>query len=127
VARFYRDYVELMAHFDRVLPGRVYRMVYERTVDDFEAEVRGLLAHCGLPFDERCLRFHENDRAVRTASSEQVRRPIYQEGKDQWRNFAEFLRPAERILGAVVSDYPATPYDDWSVRLRSRFNNWRGQ
>ena len=125
IARFYRDYVELMAHFDLVLPGRVHRMVYERTVDEFEAEVRALLAACGLPFDERCLRFHENERAVRTASSEQVRRPIYQDGKHQWRNFAEFLRPAERVLGAVLTDYPATPYDDWSVRLRSRFTTWR--
>jgi hypothetical protein len=127
IGRFYRDYVQLMAHFDRVLPGRVHRMVYERTVDDFETEVRGLLAHCGLPFDARCLRFHENDRAVRTASSEQVRRPIYAEAKDQWRRFAEFLGPLERELGPVLSSYPATPYDDWSVRLRSRFNAWRGR
>jgi predicted Zn-dependent protease len=127
IARYYRDYVELMAHFDRVLPGRVHRSIYERVVDDFESEVRALLAYCGLPFDERCLRFHENDRAVRTASSEQVRRPIYREGKDQWRNYAEWLRPAERVLGAVLGAYPATPYDDWSVRLRSRLTQWRGQ
>jgi hypothetical protein len=127
IGRCYRDYVRLMAHFDRVLPGRVHRMIYERTVDDFEAEVRGLLDHCGLPFDERCLRFHENDRPVRTASSEQVRRPIYREAKDHWRNYAEFLGPLERSLGSVLRDYPATPYDDWSVRLRSRFNSWRGQ
>jgi tetratricopeptide (TPR) repeat protein len=127
IGRYYRDYVELMAHVDRVLPGRVHRMIYERTVDDFEAEVRGLLAACGLPFDERCLRFHENDRPVRTASSEQVRRPIYSEGKDHWRNYAAFLGPLERALGPVLSNYPATPYDDWSSRLRSRFNTWRGQ
>ena len=127
IGRYYCDYVELMAHFDRVLPGRVQRMIYERTVDDLESEVRGLLAHCGLPFDERCLRFHENERAVRTASSEQVRRPIYQDGKEHWRNYAEFLAPLERVLGAVLSDYPATPYDDLSVRLRSRFNQWRSR
>jgi tetratricopeptide (TPR) repeat protein len=127
VGRYYRDYVALMAHFDRVLPGRVHRVIYERLVDDFEAEVRKLLDYCGLPFDERCLRFHENERAVRTASSEQVRRPIYAEGKDHWRHFAEFLGPLERALGPVLSAYPATPHDDWSVRLRSRFNSWRGQ
>jgi len=125
IGHCYRDYVELMAHFDRVLPGRVYRALYERTVDDLETQVRALLGYCGLPFDERCLRFHENDRAVRTASSEQVRRPIYQEGKEQWRNFAEFLRPLERALGPVLSAYPVTPHDDWSVRLRSRFTSWR--
>jgi tetratricopeptide (TPR) repeat protein len=127
IAHYYRDYVELMAHFDRVLPGRVHRSIYERVVDDFESEVRALLAYCDLPFDERCLHFYENDRAVRTASSEQVRRPIYREGKDQWRNYAEWLRPAERVLGAVLGAYPATPYDDWSVRLRSRLTQWRGQ
>jgi len=127
IGRYYRDYVELMAHFDRVLPGRVHRMIYERTVDDFEPEVRRLLDYCGLPFDARCLRFYENDRVVRTASSEQVRRPIYREGKDHWRSYAEFLRPLERALGPVLSAYPATPYDDWSVRLRSGFNSWRSK
>ncbi|HEU4427739.1 MAG TPA: sulfotransferase, partial [Myxococcota bacterium] len=119
IGRYYRDYVELMAHFDRVLPGRVHRAIYERTVDDFETEVRGLLAYCGLPFDERCLRFHENERAVRTASSEQVRQPLYREGKDHWRHYSEWLKPLERALGPVLSAYPATPHDDWSVRLRS--------
>src|SRR5690606_28962088 len=80
IGRYYRDYVELMAHFAAVLPGRVHRVIYESMVDDTEAQVRSLLAYCGLPFDERCLRFYENDRAVRTASSEQVRRPIYRDG-----------------------------------------------
>ncbi len=73
IGRYYRDYVDLMAHFDRVLPGRVHRVIYERMVDDTESEVRRLLEYCGLPFEEACLRFYENDRAVRTASSEQVR------------------------------------------------------
>jgi hypothetical protein len=73
------------------------------------------------------LRFYENERPVRTASSEQVRRPIYPEGKDHWRNYAELLGPLERALGPVLSAYPATPYDDWSVRLRSRLNSWRTQ
>jgi hypothetical protein len=128
IGHYYRDYVELMAHFDRVLPGRVHRVFYEQMVDDFESEVRRLLDYCGLPFDERCLRFHENDRPVRTASSEQVRRPIYREGKDQWRNYAEWLGPLERALGPVLSAYPATPWDGPWARLQSRLNQlnpWR--
>jgi len=127
IGRYYRDYVELMAHFDRVLPGRVHRVIYERMVDDLEAEVHRLLDYCGLEFDGRCLRFHENERAVRTASSEQVRRPIYREGKDHWRNYAEWLRPLERALGPVLTSYPATPHDGLSVRMRSRLNQWRSR
>ncbi len=77
LGRYYRDYVELMAHFDAVLPGRVHRVFYESVIEDTEGEVRRLLDFCGLPFEERCLKFYENDRPVRTASSEQVRRPIF--------------------------------------------------
>ena len=73
LGRYYRDYVELMAYLDEVLPGRVHRIIYERMIEDTEAEVRRLLEYCGLPFEEACLRFYENERAVRTASSEQVR------------------------------------------------------
>src|SRR5262249_27861609 len=98
LARYYRDYVELMAHFDAVLPGRVHRVIYESMVEDTEAEVRRLLDYCGLPFDERCLRFYENDRAVRTASSEQVRRPIFKEGVDQWRHYEPWLEPLKTAL-----------------------------
>ena len=76
-----------MAHFDAVLPGRVHRVIYEDMVADPEGEVRRLLDYCGLPFEEACLRFYENDRAVRTASSEQVRQPIFRDGLDQWRHF----------------------------------------
>jgi tetratricopeptide (TPR) repeat protein len=106
---YYRDYVALMAHFDAVLPGRVHRVVYERMVEDTEGEVRRLLAHCGLPFEEGCLRFFENARPVRTASSEQVRRPIYREGMDQWRHYARWLGPLEQALGPVLESYPAVP------------------
>jgi tetratricopeptide (TPR) repeat protein len=109
IARYYRDYVELMAHFDAVLPGRVHRVFYENMVEDTEAEVRRLLAYCGLPFEDGVLRFHENQRAVRTASSEQVRQPIFREGLDQWRHFEPWLQPLEEALGNVVSAYPATP------------------
>lgn len=106
---YYADYVALMAHFDEVLPGRVHRVIYEDMVADTEAQVRALLAYCGLDFDERCLRFFENRRAVRTASSEQVRRPIYREGVDQWRRFAPWLGPLEEALGPVLERYPAVP------------------
>ena len=109
MGRYYADYVALMAHFDAVLPGRIHRVIYERMVDDTEAEVRSLLAYCGLEFDERCLRFFENDRAVRTASSEQVRQPIYREGVDQWRHYESWLYPLKLALGPVLDHYPAVP------------------
>ena len=99
-----------MAHFDAVLPGRVHRVIYERMVDDTEAEVRRLLDYCGLPFEEACLRFYENERAVRTASSEQVRQPIYREGVDQWRTYEPWLEPAaRRRSGPVLDAYPGAP------------------
>ena len=109
IGRYYHDYVELMAHVDAVLPGRVHRVIYEAMVDDTENEVRRLLDYCGLPFDERCLRFYENDRAVRTASSEQVRRPIYRDGVDHWQHYESWLEPLKRALGPVLESYPAVP------------------
>jgi hypothetical protein len=108
---YYRDYVELMAHFDAVLPGRVHRVIYERLVEDTENEVRRLLDYCGLPFEPGCLRFFENDRPVRTASSEQVRRPIYRDGVDQWRQFDPWLDPLKSALGGVLEAYPEAPAD----------------
>ncbi len=104
---YYRDYVELMAHFDSVLPGAVCRVIYEDLIEDAEGEVRRLLEHCGLPFEAACLKFHENARPVRTVSSEQVRRPIYRDGLEQWRAYAAWLDPLKTALG------PA-------------FENWRG-
>ncbi|HEY6641211.1 tetratricopeptide repeat-containing sulfotransferase family protein [Povalibacter sp.] len=109
VGRYYRDYVELMAHLDDVLPGRVHRVIYEQMVDDTEAQVRRLLEYCGLPFDDRCLRFYENDRAVRTASSEQVRQPIFRDGVDHWRHFEPWLGDLKRALGQVLDCYPGVP------------------
>ena len=109
IGRYYRDYVELMAHFDSVLPGRVHRVFYEKMVDDTEAEVRRLLDYCGLPFEEGVLRFHENQRAVRTASSEQVRQPIFRDGLEQWRHFEPWLQPLKQALGPVLDRYPDTP------------------
>ena len=107
VGRYYRDYVDLMAHFDAVLPDRVHRVIYETMVDDTEAEVRRLLDYCGLPFEEGCLRFFENDRPVRTASSEQVRRPIYRDGVEHWRHYEPWLDPLKAALGPVLDAYPA--------------------
>jgi len=109
IGRYYRDYVELMAHFDAVLPGRVHRVIYEELIEATEAEVRRLLDYCGLPFDQRCLRFHENERAVRTASSEQVRRPIYRDAVDHWQHYEPWLGPLKSALGPVLDRYPAVP------------------
>ncbi len=109
LGRYYGDYVELMAHFDAVLPGRVHRVIYEQMVADPEAEVRALLDYCGLPFEAACLAFHENDRAVRTASSEQVRQPIFTDGVDHWRRYEPWLGPLKTALGPVLQAYPAAP------------------
>jgi tetratricopeptide (TPR) repeat protein len=103
LGRYYRDYVELMAHFDAVLPDRVHRVAYEEMVEDTEGQVRRLLDHCGLPFEPACLRFYENERAVRTASSEQVRQPIFREGLDHWRNYEPWLGPLKDALGPLAA------------------------
>ena len=109
MGRYYRDYVELMAHYDAVLPGRIHRVHYEDMVADTENQVRRVLAYCGLPFEESCLRFFENERPVRTASSEQVRQPIYRDGVDHWQHFEPWLGPLERALGPVLEYYPDCP------------------
>ncbi|MBV6415887.1 MAG: Beta-barrel assembly-enhancing protease [Steroidobacteraceae bacterium] len=109
LGRYYRDYVDLMAHYDAALPGRVHRVFYERMVDDTEGEVRRLLEYCGLPFESACLQFYANDRAVRTASSEQVRRPIYRDGVDHWRHYEPWLDPLKEVLGPIAGRYPEPP------------------
>ncbi|WP_296599106.1 sulfotransferase [Phenylobacterium sp.] len=106
IGRYYADYVELMDHFDDALPGRVHRVMYERLVADLEGETSALLAYCGLPWEDACLRFHENTRAVRTASSEQVRRPIFSDATDHWRRFEPWLEPLKAALGPVLSRHP---------------------
>jgi tetratricopeptide (TPR) repeat protein len=111
LGRYYRDYVALMAHFDAVLPARVHRVLYERMVEDTETQVRRLLAHCGLPFEEACLKFYENERAVRTASSEQVRQPIFKDGLEQWRHYEPWLGALKTALGSVLPAYPDAPAD----------------
>ena len=109
IGAYYRDYVELMTHFDEVLPGRVHRVFHERLIEDTEGEVRRLLEYCGLEFEPACLRFYENERAVRTASSEQVRTPIFRDGVDQWRNYEPWLEPLKAALGPVLQAYPNIP------------------
>ncbi len=109
IGRYYADYVRLMSHIDTVLPGRVHRVIHERLVEDTEGEVRALLDACGLAFEDATLRFFENDRAVRTASSEQVRRPISRDGADAWQGFEPWLQPLKDALGPVLDTYPETP------------------
>jgi tetratricopeptide (TPR) repeat protein len=99
VGHYYSDYVRLMDHWDQVLPGKVLRVRYEEVVADLETQVCRLLDFCELPFEEACLNFHANERAVRTASSEQVRQPIYQSGVDQWANYSPWLDPLRDVLG----------------------------
>jgi tetratricopeptide (TPR) repeat protein len=112
IGRYYRDYVEMMAHFDAVLPGRVHRVFYENMVEDTEGEVRRLLDYCGLSFEPACLEFYANDRAVRTASSEQVRQPIFRDAVEHWRNYEPWLGPLKAALGDVLLTYPAVPSFD---------------
>jgi predicted Zn-dependent protease len=106
LGRYYRDYVSLMDHWDEVLPGRVHRVQYEDMVDDTEAQVRALLRYCGLDFEEQCLRFYETERAIRTPSAEQVRKPVYKEGLEHWRNYERHLEPLKEALGPVLQRYP---------------------
>ena len=107
--RYYRDYVRLMDHFDRVQPGKIHRVIHERLVDDPEGEVRALLAYCGLEYEEQCLRFHENKRAVRTASSEQVRQPLSRSAFDRWRMYDKWLGPLKRALGPALDKWDDAP------------------
>ena len=105
VARRYRSYLDLMQHWDEVLPGRVLRLQHEDLVHDLEGSVQRLLAHCGLPFDAACLSFHETRRSVRTPSSEQVRQPISRDGLTRWRQYEPWLRPLTVALGDAIDRY----------------------
>ncbi len=102
LGRYWRDYARLMAHFDQALPGQIHRVIYEDMVEDTPGEVRRLLAYCGLDFEPACLRFWETERAVRTASSEQVRRPIFREGLERWRHYEPWLAPLKTALGPTL-------------------------
>ncbi len=109
MGRYYADYVRAMAHIDTVLPGRVHRVIHEDMLDNPETQIRALLDYLGLPFEEACLNFHQNTRAVRTASSEQVRRPINRDGVDQWKPYETYLGPLKAALGSVLDAYPVAP------------------
>jgi hypothetical protein len=106
IGRYYRDYVELMDHWDQVLPGKVLRMQYEDMVADTGNQVRRMLDFCELEFEESCLAFHQTERAVRTASSEQVRQPIYSGALDHWSNYEPWLDELKQALGPVLARYP---------------------
>jgi len=103
IARYYRTYLELMRHWDAVLPAQVLRIQHEDLVDDLEGNVRRLLEYCELDFEPACLDFHKTERSVRTASSEQVRQPIYREGLDQWRHYEPWLGPLRAALGDALT------------------------
>jgi tetratricopeptide (TPR) repeat protein len=106
---YYRGYVELLAHFDRILPGRIHRVIYEDLVRDPEHEIGRLLTYCALPFEEACLRHYETERGILTISSEQVRQPVYKDSVAQWRHYEEWIGPLKDALGPVLSAYPAVP------------------
>jgi tetratricopeptide (TPR) repeat protein len=105
IARYYRTYLELMQHWDQVLPGRVLRVWHEDLVEDLEGNVRRILEFCSLPFEPACLQFYKTERSVRTASAEQVRQPIYREGLDQWRHYEPWLEPLKLALGDALTRY----------------------
>ncbi|HZZ33598.1 MAG TPA: sulfotransferase [Phenylobacterium sp.] len=107
IARYYRTYLELMAHWNTVLPGRVLRVLHEDVVDDLEGSVRRILDHCGLPFEPACVEFHKTSRSVRTPSSEQVRQPIFRDGLDQWKAYEPWLDPLKAALGDALVGYRA--------------------
>jgi hypothetical protein len=106
IGQYYRDYVELMDHWDQAIPGFVLRVQYEDVVDDLESQVRRILDFCGLAFEPACVEFYNTKRSVRTPSSEQVRQPIYRTGVDQWRNFEPYLESLKSALGPVLQRYP---------------------
>ena len=105
IGRYYADYVRAMDHYDEVLPGRIHRVIHEDLLDDPEYEVRLLLDYLGLPFEENCMEFHRNTRAVRTASSEQVRQPINRSGQGQWQDYDAWLGPLRDALGDLPDTY----------------------
>jgi len=107
IGRYYSDYLKLMDHWDKVLPGFVLRVQHEDVVDDLEMQVRRILEFCGLPFEESCLNYYETVRDVRTPSSEQVRQPIFKTALEQWRHYETELQPLITALGPeVLERYP---------------------
>ena len=109
VGQYYADYVGYMLLVDAALPRRVHRVIHEALVADPETEIRSLLDYLGLPFENECLQFWQNDRAVQTPSAEQVRRPINRDGMDRWQHYEEWLAPLKTALGEIVETYNTAP------------------
>ena len=109
IGRYYADYVRMMAHLDAVQPGKAHRVIHERLIDEPEQEIRAMLDYCGLRWEDSCLHFHENKRAVRTASSEQVRRPLSRSGIGQWKPFEPWLGPLKEALGPALAAWDDAP------------------
>lgn len=109
LGHYYADYVELMAHFDDVLPGKIHRIIYEKLIEAPEKEARRLFEYLNLPFEEQCLRFYEREQAIMTTSSEQARTPINKSGMGAWQNYESFIGPLKSALGPVLGNYPAAP------------------
>ena len=107
IGRYYRDYVNLMDHWDTVLPGKVLLVEYENVVNEFESQVHRLLEFCDLKFEPACLEFYASDRAVRTASSEQVRQPIYSDALEHWKHYESHLEPLKNAIGPLLQRYRA--------------------
>ena len=105
IGRYYQDYVQLMSHFDEVLPGRIHRVCYENMVNDTENEIKKLLEYCHLNYEEACVNFHQTERSVRTASSEQVRQPIYTSAVALWKEYNEALTPLQDLLAPTIKSY----------------------
>jgi tetratricopeptide (TPR) repeat protein len=105
LGRYYRDYLSVMEHFDKALPGRVHRLIYEDLIDDTEGEIRRLLDYCALRFEPACLRFWETERPISTHSSEQVRTPVFRGALDRWRRYEPFLGPLAHVLGPALEDW----------------------
>ena len=112
IAEFYIEYQRIMDHWHEVLPGRVLDVQYENVVDDLETQVRRILEYCDLPWNDACLRYYENERAVKTASSEQVRKPIYSSAKHRWRHYEKHLGPMIEVLEPILQSLP----DDWQPK-----------
>ncbi|MDE0743884.1 MAG: sulfotransferase, partial [Woeseiaceae bacterium] len=102
IGTYYRDYVKIMDHWDKVLPGKILRVHYEDVVGNLEQEVKRILNYCELPFEENCINFHQTERSIRTPSSEQVRQPIFKSGLEQWKNYEPWLQPLKNALGNLV-------------------------
>ena len=105
IGEYYLQYQRMMDHWDTVLPGKVLHVQYEDVVTDLETQVQRILQYLELPWEDACLNFHDTERAVRTASSEQVRQPIYTSGIGFWRNYESHLEELKEVLEPILERY----------------------